>query len=148
MIDLAGIQRIIPHRPPMLLLDAVDELVAGKRILARLTVQDLPELPLLLLVESLAQAALVLVLRERPHAEVEHTAVPVAGSVHGVRFGPMARRGETVIHEVELIREWGGLAFLRGESRVGDRLVLEVDRLATTTHPVSALRSLLAEESS
>jgi 3-hydroxymyristoyl/3-hydroxydecanoyl-(acyl carrier protein) dehydratase len=103
---------------------------------------------LLLLVESLAQAALVLILGERPHAEVEHTAVPVAGSIHGVRFGTMVRRGETVIHEVQLIRELAGMAFLRGESRVDDRLVLEVDRLAATTHPVPALRSLLAEESS
>jgi 3-hydroxyacyl-[acyl-carrier-protein] dehydratase len=148
MIDQAGIKQIIPHRPPMLLLDAVDELVVGKRILARLTLRDRPDLPLLLLVESLAQAALVLVLRERPHAEVGHTAVPVAGSVHGVRFGAMVRRGETVVHEVRLVRELGGMAWVRGESRVGDRVVLEVDRLAVTTRPVLALRSLLAEEAS
>ncbi|EDX42323.1 Beta-hydroxyacyl-(acyl-carrier-protein) dehydratase FabA/FabZ [Limosilactobacillus reuteri subsp. rodentium] len=65
-LDITEIQKILPHRYPMLLIDQVDELIPGKKAIARrnVTINEEvfnghfpknPVLPGALIVESLAQ---------------------------------------------------------------------------------------------
>ena len=72
-LDQTAVQKIIPHRDPMLLVSTVKELEPGKRIVATLYVDpewdifkghfpELPVLPGVYSVESMAQAACILLL--------------------------------------------------------------------------------------
>lgn len=70
MLDSTAIQKIIPHRYPMLLIDRVEELVPGEMAVAKrnVTINEAvfnghfpnnPVLPGALIVESLAQTGAV-----------------------------------------------------------------------------------------
>lgn len=70
MMDIKEIMSIIPHRPPMLLIDRVEEIVEGERIVAIKNVTmnepffvghypNEPVMPGVLIVEAMAQAGAV-----------------------------------------------------------------------------------------
>ena len=74
-LDITEIQKILPHRYPMLLIDQVDELIPGKKAIARrnVTINEEvfnghfpknPVLPGALIVESLAQTGAVALLSQ------------------------------------------------------------------------------------
>ena len=75
MLDSTAIQKIIPHRYPMLLIDRVEELVPGEMAVAKrnVTINEAvfnghfpnnPVLPGALIVESLAQTGAVALLSQ------------------------------------------------------------------------------------
>lgn len=72
-MDIKEIMNIIPHRPPFLLLDTVEEMVEGERIVAKKNVTmnepyfvghfpSEPVMPGVLIVEAMAQAGAVAIL--------------------------------------------------------------------------------------
>ncbi|WP_018350832.1 3-hydroxyacyl-ACP dehydratase FabZ family protein [Longispora albida] len=142
MLGAEEIQRIIPHRPPMLLVDAVTACEPGKWLTAELTVRGEAPLPGSLLIESWAQAALLLIMRDAPSPDVLAGMVPVAGALEGIRFGRPVRPGETVEHRINLLRLRGGTAFIQGGSRVGGDTVLDIDRIVAGLRPASVLRTV------
>jgi 3-hydroxyacyl-[acyl-carrier-protein] dehydratase len=110
-LDKAGIEAILPHRDPFLLIDEVLELVPGEKVVARKTVTDEdcaghfpgnPIMPGVKMVEALAQCGAVAVLSQ---PENRGKLVLFAG-IDDVRFKRIVRPGEVLdlSCEVEAVR--------------------------------------------
>ncbi|MEH1016382.1 hypothetical protein V6U90_25170 [Micromonospora sp. CPCC 206060] len=140
MMGIEEIKRIIPHRPPMLLVDRVTELVPRRWLVGSLTHTGDGPLPMSLLIESWGQAALVLIRHDRPMPDVLTDGVPVAGVFEHVRFGRPVLPGETVEHRVTMQRLVADTAFVTGESVVGPQVVMRIGRLVGAMRPAESLR--------
>ena len=133
------IEEILPHRPPLLLLDEVLELEPGVRALARKTVREEdceghfpgnPIMPGVLMVEALAQAGAVAVLS----LEENRGRLALFAGIDGVRFKRVVRPGDvlTLLCELETVRGPVGRGRARatvdGELAVRGTLTFAVDR--------------------
>jgi 3-hydroxyacyl-[acyl-carrier-protein] dehydratase len=137
-LDRAGIEEIIPHRDPFLLVDEVLELVPGERVVARRTVTDADcaghfpgnlIMPGVKMVEALAQCGAVAVLSQ---PENRGKLVLFAG-ISDVRFKRIVRPGDVLdlSCEVETVRgaigKGKGRATVAGELAVRGTLTFAVD---------------------
>ena len=150
MIGPAGIRRIIPHRPPVLLLDEVLDVVPGERLTARsvLTAEGRDRLcvngrtfsgtdfPATLVLESWAQAGALLACWQTG----DGTELLLAGGIDRVRFGVPVRVGSVLEHRVRLVRAVGDAAILAGETHSAGELALEVGKLIVARRPMPAGR--------
>ena len=111
LLDRAAIEAVLPHRPPMLLIDEVLELAPGERVVARKTVTDEdcaghfpgnPIMPGVKMVEALAQAGAVAVLAE----ERNRGKLALFAGIDDVRFKRIVRPGEelTLTCDLETVR--------------------------------------------
>ncbi|GAA1866363.1 hypothetical protein [Myceligenerans crystallogenes] len=142
-------EEILPHRPPMLLLDRVESVEPGAAVTATYTVTAgaggaTPDgaagaMPWPLVVESWAQAAAMLTTWHEPTPDVRTGSVLLFGGAREVTFGAPAPAGTTLTHEVTLVADSGGAAVLSGSSRAGDREVLRVGQLTIGRRPASEL---------
>lgn len=109
VLDVTEIQKIIPHRYPMLLIDRVEELEAGKRAVAirNVTAHEQvfnghfpgnPVLPGVLIVEAMAQTGAVALLSM--HEFKGKTAY--FGGIKEAKFRKVVRPGDTLRIEVTL----------------------------------------------
>jgi 3-hydroxyacyl-[acyl-carrier-protein] dehydratase len=98
-LDRAGIEEILPHRDPFLLLDEVVELVPGERVVARKRVTETdcaghfpgnPIMPGVKMVEALAQAGAVAVLSEPEN----RGKLALFAGIDDVRFKRIVRPGD------------------------------------------------------
>ena len=109
VLDVTEIQKIIPHRYPMLLIDRVEELEAGKRAVAirNVTAHEQvfnghfpgnPVLPGVLIVEAMAQTAAV------PLLSMDEFKGKTAyfGGIKEAKFRKVVRPGDTLRIEVTL----------------------------------------------
>jgi 3-hydroxyacyl-[acyl-carrier-protein] dehydratase len=108
-LDRSQIEALLPHRPPFLLLDEVDELEPGVRCVARRTLRDEdfwfaghfpgnPVMPGVLIVEALAQAATV---AAASGGEAQGKIGLFAG-IDKVRFKRVVRPGDTMTLEATI----------------------------------------------
>ena len=108
-LDITEIQKILPHRYPMLLIDQVDELIPGKKAIARrnVTINEEvfnghfpknPVLPGALIVESLAQTGAVALLSQ----EEFQGKTAYFGGIRSAEFRKVVRPGDTLKLEVNL----------------------------------------------
>jgi 3-hydroxyacyl-[acyl-carrier-protein] dehydratase len=151
MIGPQQIREILPHRYPMLLLDCVDEIVAGERLRARKAItMNEPwyrglepsaehAYPAVLLVESWGQAAGILAVADGQDAKVRPDTIMLLGSISDVRFHGPVLPGDTVKHEIRLMRVLSDTMMFEGESRVDGRVVLEVGRAVMALRPAEEL---------
>jgi 3-hydroxyacyl-[acyl-carrier-protein] dehydratase len=111
LLDKAGIEEILPHRDPMLLIDEVIELVPGERVVARKTVTEAdcaghfpgnPIMPGVKMVEALAQCGAVAVLSQ----EANRGKLALFAGIDDVRFKRVVRPGDVLTLEcvVETVR--------------------------------------------
>ena len=124
-----AIQEILPHRPPILLLDEVLELEPSRRVVARLRGREEhcaghfpgnPIMPGVLQVEALAQAGAVAVLSE----EANRGKLALFAGIDGVRFKRIVRPGDelTLTCELETVR--GPIGRGRARATVGAELAV------------------------
>ncbi|MEU6479397.1 beta-hydroxyacyl-ACP dehydratase [Streptomyces sp. NPDC047017] len=154
MIGISGIKRVLPHRYPMLLVDRVDELVPGERLVAVKAVtvnepwyQDLAAgaddeqhaYPSVLLVESWCQAAGVLAAWDQPNPDVLAGQVMLFGSIADVVFRRPVLPGDVLEHRVRLVRALSDTVIFEGEALVAGEPVLEVGRVVMALRPAGEL---------
>ena len=134
-LDAVGIQRILPHRYPFLLVDRIIEFVAGERIvgLKQLTMGDQffqghfpgsPVMPGVLIVEALAQVGAVYVLSQMQ--ERENKLVLFSG-IDAARFRRPVVPGDSLRLEVTPIRVGARVQKMRGVASVEGQMAAEAE---------------------
>jgi beta-hydroxyacyl-ACP dehydratase FabZ len=133
-MDVAAIQRILPHRPPFLLVDAVLELERGVRCVGRknVTVNEWffpadewdvsPTMPGLLILEALAQLGGVLLLLDEAEPA---TKVVYFASVAEVVWHAAVIPGDQLRLEVTVTQRRGRMHKVRARAHVDGRIVCE-----------------------
>ena len=132
-IDIAGIQHLLPHRYPFLLVDRVVELEPEKRVLAYKNVScnepffqghfpGKPVMPGVLVIEALAQAGgLLSQLSRNPSDPLTETFYLV--KVDNAKFSRMVVPGDKLELDVELKRRIRNMAQYVGIARVDGQQV-------------------------
>jgi 3-hydroxyacyl-[acyl-carrier-protein] dehydratase len=121
-LDRAGIEAILPHREPFLLIDEVVELEPGERVLARKRVRDdewylrghfpgRPVMPGVLIVEAMAQTGAVAVLAE----EENRGRLALFAGIDDTRFKRIVEPGDELELECTLEQVRGPIG--KGKAR-------------------------------
>lgn len=135
-VDIAEIQRLLPHRYPMLLIDRAEDYVPYTSITGYKCVTanepffvghfpQYPVMPGVLIVEAMAQAGGVLMAKSM-EANTEGRTI-LFMSVDGARFRRPVRPGDVLRMQVTVTRHRGDIAKFRGEAFVGDKLAAEAE---------------------
>ncbi len=132
MMDIAAIREILPHRYPFLLVDKILEVDPGKRAvgLKNVTVNEEffqghfpqnPIMPGVLVIESMAQVGGIMILLHEEHRGKN----AYLATVEQCKFRRPIKPGDTLIHEVTLLRQRGNIGKVRCIARVDDQIVAE-----------------------
>jgi 3-hydroxyacyl-[acyl-carrier-protein] dehydratase len=133
LLDINEIQKILPHRYPFLMVDAILEIEPRKRIVVikNVTINEgffqghfpgKPILPGVLMIEAMAQAGGLLLLREFPDHD-EKLLYFVA--IDDARFRRPVIPGDQIRLEVSVLSLRGYFCKLRGVATVGGELAAE-----------------------
>ena len=141
LFDINDIKRLLPHRPPFLLVDKIlsmsDHDVVG---LKNVTMNegffvghfpDEPLMPGVLIIEAMAQAGGIFVLSSVPDPENYLTYFM---KIDNVRFRQKVVPGDTLIFHLELISPFRrGISHMRGVAYVGSKIAVEAELMAQIT---------------
>jgi UDP-3-O-[3-hydroxymyristoyl] N-acetylglucosamine deacetylase/3-hydroxyacyl-[acyl-carrier-protein] dehydratase len=138
IFDINDIRKMLPHRPPFLLVDKVIELgekhvVGVKNVTMNepFFVGHFPEEPVMpgvLLVEAMAQVGGILVLSSLPDPEAYSTYFL---KLDNIKFRKKVIPGDTLIFKLEMMSEIRrGVANMKGTAFVGDNIVSECEFMA------------------
>jgi len=143
VLDLQGIQKIIPHRIPFLLVDKIVQL-SGKSIIGvkNVTINEpffeghfpgRPVMPGVLQIEAMAQTGGILVLHELPDA---HEYLTYFVKIEHCRFKHTVVPGDTMLIKMELIQPVKrGICMMKGIIYVGNQVVTEAELTAKIFKP-------------
>jgi beta-hydroxyacyl-ACP dehydratase FabZ len=144
IMTIQEIMKVLPHRYPMLLVDRILEIEAGRRIvgLKNVTANEqffqghfpgAPVMPGVLIVEAMAQCGAVLFLRD---IEDRDKKLFLFGGVDKARFRKPVVPGDQLILELELLQRRASTVKLRGVAKVEGAVVAEAELLSVmTTRP-------------
>jgi beta-hydroxyacyl-ACP dehydratase FabZ len=141
---IADIMRLLPHRYPFLLVDRIVELEPEKRIvgLKNVTINEqffqghfpgAPVMPGVLIIESMAQVAGVLLYRDLP--DKEKKLIYFTG-IENARFRRPVVPGDQVRIEMQLLNRRNNFGKMQGQATVEGKLAAEaVVTFAIVEHP-------------
>ncbi|APF19360.1 bifunctional UDP-3-O-[3-hydroxymyristoyl] N-acetylglucosamine deacetylase/3-hydroxyacyl-ACP dehydratase [Caldithrix abyssi] len=138
VFDIDAIKKILPHRYPFLLVDAIIELEPEKRAVGikNVTVNEpffqghfpqRPVMPGVLIVEAMAQVGGILLLNER--VDVENKLVYFMG-MDNVRFRKVVQPGDQLVMELEMLKNRRTTFKMAGKAYVRGELVCEAEMMA------------------
>lgn len=133
-MDINQIKKLLPHRYPFLLVDRVLECEPKKRIVAikNVTVNEeffnghfpaKPVMPGVLIIESMAQAAGLLMLSE---GEFEGK-IPYFTGIDNARFRRTIVPGDQIVMEIEVMRLKGNVGRVKAVAKVDDQVATEAE---------------------
>jgi 3-hydroxyacyl-[acyl-carrier-protein] dehydratase len=140
MLDINEIMKILPHRPPFLLVDRITEMEAGKRIVGLKNVSinepffpghfpGHPVMPGVLIIESMAQVACILAILSSD--ESVRSKVTYFAGIDNAKFRKPVFPGDQLRLELEAVNCKRGIWYFNGRAFVDDKLVTEADLKAT-----------------
>lgn len=140
ILDVEGIQKLLPHRPPFLLVDRVVEFEADKRLVALKSVTmnepffqghfpGKPVMPGVLILEALAQAAALLAIMSLPPGEADDK-VTYLMSIDGARFRRPVVPGDRLELVCEIAKHKGAIWKQTGVAKVDGQVVAEAAYMA------------------
>ena len=138
VFDIVDIMRMLPHRPPLLLIDKILEISDSHVVgLKNVSMNEPffqghfpkePVMPGVLQVEAMAQAAGILVLATVPDPENYSTYFI---KIDKVKFKKKVVPGDTIIFKIELLEPIRrGIVHMQGYGYVGDSVVVEAELMA------------------
>jgi 3-hydroxyacyl-[acyl-carrier-protein] dehydratase len=136
-LDFEEIKKLIPQRFPFIMLDKVIELDPGKRVVAikNISGNDMvflghfPEkaiMPGALIIEAMAQAAIILFATSGKNDGVEKNPIYYFGSVKARFLHPVVP-GDQLKIQVDNVKSLPNGAYVSGEAFVDDKKVAEAD---------------------
>jgi 3-hydroxyacyl-[acyl-carrier-protein] dehydratase len=134
VIDINDIKKILPHRYPFLLVDRVLELIPNQRVVAlkNVTVNESffnghfpnkPVMPGVLIIESMAQAAGLVMLSQEEHKGK----VPYFTGIDNARFRKPIVPGDQIIIEVDVIKVRGSVGRVKAIAKVDNQIATEAE---------------------
>lgn len=138
VLDVEGIKKLLPHRPPFLFVDRIIEMspervvgvknVSVNEDLFRGHFPDQPIFPGVLQIEAMAQVGGVLVLSQLEEPEKHLTYFM---KMDKVKFRKMVVPGDTLVFELTYATPYRrGIAHMLGRAYVNDELVAEAEMMA------------------
>ncbi len=138
MLTIHEIMKILPHRYPMLLVDRVLEIEAGKRIVAikNVTANEqyfqghfpgAPVMPGVLIIEAMAQCCAILFLRDLPDRDRK---LFLFGGVDKARFRKPVFPGDQLRLECDLLQKRSNSLRMHGTASVDGSIVAEAEMLS------------------
>ncbi len=136
-MDIGEILKYLPHRYPMLLIDRVIEFQHGQSLVAIKNVSynepyfqghfpNRPVMPAVIILEAMAQATGILVLRSMGKVPSEKSIYYFVG-IDGARFRRPVEPGDQLRIEVNLLRSSRGIWKLRSNASVDGEIVASGD---------------------
>jgi 3-hydroxyacyl-[acyl-carrier-protein] dehydratase len=132
MMDIQEIMSIIPHRPPFLLIDKIEEMVPGQKAVAIKNVTmnepffqghfpEHPVMPGVLIIETMAQAGAAAILS----MEEYKGKIAFFGGINKAKFRRQVVPGDVLRLEVEIIKLKQNAGIGQGIAYVGDKKAAE-----------------------
>lgn len=134
MFDINQIKTMLPHRYPFLLVDRVLELIPKQRLVALKNVTmnenfftghfpEKPVMPGVLIIESMAQAAGLIMLSEDEHKGK----TPYFTGIDNARFRKTIVPGDQIIIEIDVIRIKGNVSRVKAVAKVDNQIATEAE---------------------
>lgn len=133
-LDIKEIMKILPHRPPMLLVDRIIELDPFKSAtgIKNVTMMEPqfrghfpghPIMPGVLILEAMAQVGGVAMLYPEEH----RGKIAMFGGMEHVKFKHPVVPGDQLVTKAEIVRVRGNFGLLHADGYVKDKLVASAD---------------------
>lgn len=134
VMDSQQIKETIPHRYPFLLVDHVEEVEEGKRVVGKKNVTinepffqghfpEYPVMPGVLIVEALAQVGAIALLSQ----EENKGKIGFLAGIDKCRFKRQVKPGDTLKLEVEILRMRGSIGKGKGIATVDGKVACEAE---------------------
>ena len=143
-LNIDQIKKLIPHRPPMLLIDRVENIVLDKEATGIKAVSgnesffvghfpDFPVMPGVLIVEAMAQTASVMVAASTP--DFTSGKLVFFTTIEKTRFRQPVRPGDLIEMHITKTVAKGPLWKFKGQATVAKKLVAETEFSAMIVNP-------------